>query len=579
MHCPAAALSGSPAPDRAAICLMQLLMACLTPLVSTASVSPFAALPPGAPADYEVTLINVHEAAHSLAHGINDRGEICGTRRHADTSINRGVIHNSAGLQKNVDPADGYDGISILAINDSGNVAGFMETDAFVWSGGHFTILTPPDAAFTVARGINDSGTVVGDAIGPDGSFAWTWSSAHGYGTLKGLPGCTGHGAKGVNASGSVIGYSTRSAPGDPDTEVTSQWLYSGGSFTPVTWQGTTHLSLIGINDHGDLLILFRMAATGSQDRYAARSGNSTHELRFKLPPGLEKPAVSGFSNCGEITGYCSDNTGRHHAFRGRPAWLPELTETHADLAVSISGGQFRMDVSDSDLGAVYAPDRVLISAGSSARRLIPSGPAWSFLGAAGASTWILPQAQDPGLPWLGVSSIITGGVLQGPVAVSLDGVAGPGHFSLYSISGLGNPSVRMNSSDGINPATDRFTLNPGAHVHFNWAFSAPGLWKVRFRARGTPAAGGAEIVSTPQELTFWLEPGTVFPLFMGTPSVGQAGITIPLTAEVGRECVLRTSTDLVNWTISQQFMTTTREFTVTASTAGPIRFYRAEIR
>lgn len=558
---------------------MRLITACLLPLVSMAAASPFAALPPGAPALYTVTLINAHDAAHSTANAINDRGDVCGEWYNEDYSVNRGVLHSSAGLQQHVAPAATYGGISILAVNDGGDVAGFMESDAFIRSSGVFTILTPPGAAFTFARGLNDSGTVVGDAFGPGGDVAWTWSSAAGYGTLAGLPGYTGHGATGINAAGAVIGYSTRPAPANPDTTETAQWLYSGGSFTPVTWPGTTRISLSGINDHGDLLIYYRMAATGAQDRYAVRTGSSTHELSFTLPAGLEKPAVSGFNNCGEIAGYCTDSAGRYHAFRGRPAWLPEVSDTHADVAMRFSGGQFRMEVNDTDLAAVYAPDRVLIAAGSSARRLIPAGASWSFLGTAGASTWILPQVQEPGLPWLGISSLISSGVLQGPVALTLDSVAGPGHFSLYGLSGLGSPSVRMNSGDGIQPATDRITLNPGAHVHFNWAFSAPGMWKLRFRLRGTPAGGGAEIVSAPQELTFWLEPGSVFPVRMGTPAAGPAGMQIPLTAEVGRECVLRTSTDLVNWTIARQFITTARDFTLTESTAGMRRFYQAEIR
>jgi len=558
---------------------MRLLPVCLISLASPAAASPFAALQPGAPAPYVVTLINAHEAAHSRANAINDRGDVCGEWYSEDYSINKGVIHNTAGLQQHVAPAGNYSGISILSLNDIGTVAGFMDNHAFVRSNGAITILTPPGSASAFARGISDSGTVVGDASGQGGNIAWTWTSTAGYATLAGLPSYTSHGATGINATGTVIGYSTRPAPDDPDTTESAQWLYTGGTFTAVTSPGTTRFTLNGINDHGDLLTHYRIAATGTQDRYAVRSGTSTHDLSFNLPAGLEKPAVTGFNNCGEITGHCTDSAGRSHAFRGRPAWLPEVSDTHADVALRFSSGQFRMEISDTDLGAAYPPDRVLIAAGSSARRLVPAGPSWSFLGTAGASTWILPQMQDPGLPWIGISSLITTGVLQGPVALTLDSASGPGHFSLYSLSGLGSPSVRMNSADGIHPATDRITLTPGAHVHFNWAFSAPGLWKLRFRLRGTPANGSAEIVSAPQELSFWLDPGTVFPIRMGTPAAGPAGIEIPLTAEVGRECVLRTSTDLVNWTISQQFITTTRNFTLTEPTTDLRRFYRAEIR
>ena len=547
---------------------------------STVDASPFGALPPGAPAPYALRWVNVHEAAHSTAHAINDRGVVGGNWSPADGAAGAGVLHSTSALQTLVMPAPPRLSLGVRHLNAAGDATGFMDDDAFVRRGAAVTLLAPPGTARACGRGIAADGTVVGDATGAEGSVAWRWHSATGYSLLAGLPGGTAHGATGINGAGTIIGWSRVPSSTDPAVMETTAWLHAGGTFTPFSWPGTTTTSQAAINDHGDLLVGFRMASSGTRDRFAVHSGGDFHEINLTLPAGMNAPAVRGLNSLGEIAGFCVDAAGRRHAFRGVPAWLPEITDSHTDLTLRIQSGQPTIEVNDTDLGQTFAPDRVVIRAGASARRLVPASTAFGFLGPAGASAWILPQAQDYALPWLGVSSLIPAGVLQGnQVHLTLEALTGPGHFQLYTVSGFGSPTVRMNTADGISPTADRVTLASGAHVHYNWAFSAPGLWKLRFRIRGTPAAGDAEIVSAIQELTLWFDTGSVFPLTMSPPQPGPAGMQLALNTEVGRELVLRTSTDLINWSISQRVLTTSPLTTLTEPASGPRRFYQAVLR
>ena len=44
-----------------------------------------------------------------------------------------------------------------------------------------------------------------------------------------------------------------------------------------------------------------------------------------------------------------------------------------------------------------------------------------------------------------------------------------------------------------------------GTHVHANWAFSRPGLYRLRFDLSGRPAAGGGPVASGPVEYWFYV--------------------------------------------------------------------------
>ena len=149
------------------------------------------------------------------------------------------------------------------------------------------------------------------------------------------------------------------------------------------------------------------------------------------------------------------------------------------------------------------------------------SAPQWSFLGTAGSSVWVLPQVQDPGLLFLGFGTeeLESGIFVNNEVTLSLQGVRAPGQFSVFENDMFGNPTVFMNSGDGITGA-DSIVLQAGGHRHMNWAFSTPGTYEVDFEAAGTLVDGNVFTASGPITYTFSVaavpEPGSASLLALG---------------------------------------------------------------
>jgi surface-anchored protein len=155
---------------------------------------------------------------------------------------------------------------------------------------------------------------------------------------------------------------------------------------------------------------------------------------------------------------------------------------------------------------ATLEASRVVIVAGPETRMTIPDSPNLSFLGNPGAPIWILPEIYQENAPYLGIGApllernLFTGGLSnRGQVTmrlVSLEG-SGPdqgGHLHLWQ-SGF-PPQVFFSSADGIGPedALDRITAN--FHAHYNFGFTAPGLYRVTFEltAELLPLHGGGRV-------------------------------------------------------------------------------------
>jgi surface-anchored protein len=183
-----------------------------------------------------------------------------------------------------------------------------------------------------------------------------------------------------------------------------------------------------------------------------------------------------------------------------------DWTEGHGDIAVNHVAGEWRFGVViDSFPGTEFAPHEVLIKAGNNARLAIPASPNFSFLGAAGDPVWIYPQSQAAGVPFVGISAEATplGTFVNNRFNLELSSVAGPGHFFMWTTSGTGTPTVRMNSADGIS-AADVFNVPSGGHAHMNWGFSSPGTYSVGVKGVGTLA--GQPTPATSKEAVYTFE-------------------------------------------------------------------------
>jgi len=144
-----------------------------------------------------------------------------------------------------------------------------------------------------------------------------------------------------------------------------------------------------------------------------------------------------------------------------------------------------------------------------------PASSAWDPIGvAAGESFWFLPQsnsgpggASTLGAPFAGVGTEeLTGSDWSTPITITLDSVTGPGHFSMY-LDGIA-PFFAISSANGID-GSDVISINAGDHEHYNWAFTAPGLYDVDVTIAGTHVLDGAKEASATYQFQVVPEPST----------------------------------------------------------------------
>lgn len=201
------------------------------------------------------------------------------------------------------------------------------------------------------------------------------------------------------------------------------------------------------------------------------------------------------------------------------------LTSGHTDVGIVYEDSAWNLHIGQHEATppAEYAPNEAILQAGPASQTTIPANSAFGFLGAAGSPVYVLPEVHNSALIFLGFGAEeLPSDLFQNDeVTVSLRAIFGPGQFSVYDVDPFGNPTVFMNSGDGIG-AGDAVVLAAGDHRHVNWAFSAPGTYQVDFEASGTLAAGDQFTSSGPVTYTFEVvpEPGTLTLLALGGLSI-----------------------------------------------------------
>jgi surface-anchored protein len=138
----------------------------------------------------------------------------------------------------------------------------------------------------------------------------------------------------------------------------------------------------------------------------------------------------------------------------------------------------------------VNSLDTVFVRVPDSQEIQRPAGTQWDFLGAAaGETVFFLPQSSNPGVPWLGVASESLSAAAWQSLDITLDSVDAPAgaHVSLWQTLANGTPTVFLASADGV---PDSFSIPVGGHVHYNWGFSEPGVYRLGLTAIATPFVG-----------------------------------------------------------------------------------------
>ncbi|WP_159961762.1 TIGR03773 family transporter-associated surface protein [Blastococcus haudaquaticus] len=204
----------------------------------------------------------------------------------------------------------------------------------------------------------------------------------------------------------------------------------------------------------------------------------------------------------------------------------------HFDLGAQVANGALVGLVKDDRSGTTWRdPAGVVFHMSDATRVGVPAGASYTFLGAAGTPVWLASQTQQAGVPWLGWNTQhpTLMAAVRGGVTFSLGSVSGPGRVEVFSTDSFGGVGQRIFSSGG---GPKSLTVPMNTHQHANWAFTAPGVYRVPITQSATLNSGSR--VSASAVLTFSVGPGN--PAAAG----GSATVTdyVGRTAD-GRECVL----------------------------------------
>ncbi|WBB99837.1 MULTISPECIES: choice-of-anchor M domain-containing protein [unclassified Solwaraspora] len=140
-----------------------------------------------------------------------------------------------------------------------------------------------------------------------------------------------------------------------------------------------------------------------------------------------------------------------------------------------------RADVPEGN-GTRFAPDEVWFHIDDDSAQTLPTG--FEFIAAAGTDVWIAPESNPGGgqlWPGFSTESVPSGAIDGDQTKFTLSGFTGPGDLELFRTGSFGTPT-RLWSSDEDHK---EFTVGR-THMHANWAFTAPGTYRLTVTATVT---------------------------------------------------------------------------------------------
>ena len=186
-------------------------------------------------------------------------------------------------------------------------------------------------------------------------------------------------------------------------------------------------------------------------------------------------------------------------------------TRVDGDLKVMAVDGQ---QVVDQDAICFRLPRDADAEGNEVSRIQIPDDGSLDFLGTPGESVWIAPQSvdwNDNWRPiWSGIGAFdpahegdpeaIPSNFTDDVMHFDLTEMEGPGDVQIFFKNSISPAEIVFNSAD---PAAQSVEYEVGAHGHFNWTFSKPGIYTMTWQGR-------AELDDGTQQLTdpitqYWL--------------------------------------------------------------------------
>jgi len=248
----------------------------------------------------------------------------------------------------------------------------------------------------------------------------------------------------------------------------------------------------------------------------------------------------------------------------------------HVHLQIAWREDALVLEIYDFEAGT-FPSDAFPFVVGNAGMNLVPAATAFAFLGEAGATSFALPQNGNPNLPFLGIGvDNVPGGTFAGNhVQLRLVSVVGPGHLAVYQVDCFGQPTLQMNSRDGIDSSADRITLAPGGHQHQNWAFNAPGEYRVTFVAHAVRLSTGQTITSTPATYRFRVLPPPAARLEL--KKGGSSELSLTVQSRVGARLQIAESIDLALWTTNSGTLLKTPAWQRVLPVTSEHRFWRVQ--
>lgn len=217
------------------------------------------------------------------------------------------------------------------------------------------------------------------------------------------------------------------------------------------------------------------------------------------------------------------------------------LSRRHVDAA-HVSWADGHLDVQVVDGQTVRPADDVAVRLGPDAdadgaevsRITVPNDPNFSFLGKPGDHVWNAPQHMYANWApvWAGLGAgDIPDTIDPSSISLELKGTTGPGTMEVYRTNYAGTPKRAFSSADGAPASLRSNKMKPGAHGHYNWAFTKPGRYDVQWQAHARTTDG--KPVSSPVRTVTWYvgtdeQAGLPAGSYQGTP------ITRPIEEQTG---------------------------------------------
>jgi hypothetical protein len=246
-------------------------------------------------------------SSSTFAYGVNNLGQITGLDGQS-LGGNFGFV-DTAGTFATLDyPASLV--TTVTDINDSGEAVGWYQPSSgqaqgFTEQNGVYTTLSYPGATLTEVLGVNNLGDMVGLYQDSSGQHGFLYSG--GVFSIIDPPNaatCSVLAYK-INNAGEVVGsYSV------PPCQAGIGFTYSNGIFTDVTYPGAMGTGLFGVNDNGDLTGAWSGSAAGQGGSFVY--WNQTQQFDNFNVGGIDASSALGINNSGEVVGWFLSSRGTY---------------------------------------------------------------------------------------------------------------------------------------------------------------------------------------------------------------------------------------------------------------------------